>query len=352
METGTAQRWLELSQELNQAHDVEDLLCRLLSEAVALSGADGGVARVHGPREMALLQHDGHWEWLTNGDLSSNGRSAPLLPMRLRERLSVASTVVLPLPAGEEETGAVLVLYSRKPGGVSASVAPRLAELVALGTVALGRVTTYQRLHEMGQRLIDAQEAERTRLAGELHDSAGQSLAALKLSLSLLRRRLGAENANAGLLEESVALVDTVNQEIQSISRALQPPLLGGASLGASMGRLCKEVAGQSGLDIHYEGEPAPPLQERVATAFYRFLQDALANVVEHAGATEVLVRLEQDEDRLSLLVFDNGVGLEPDQPLGAGVRSLQERFELMGGEVSIAAPKSGGMVLVARYPL
>jgi signal transduction histidine kinase len=352
METGTAQRWLELSQELNQAHDVEDLLCRLLSEAVALSGADGGVARVHGPREMALLQHDGHWEWLSNGDLSNGGRSAPLLPMRLRERLSVASTVVLPLPAGDEETGAVLVLYSRKPGGVSATVAPRLAELVALGTVALGRVTTYQRLHEMGQRLIDAQEAERKRLAGELHDSASQSLTALKLSLSMLRKRLGEANPNAELLDESVGLVDTVNQEIESIAKALQPPMFGGASLGTSMRYLCQYVAKQSGVDIHYEGEPAPPLEERIATAFYRFLQDALTNIVEHAGATEVLARLEQDEDTLALLVFDNGVGLEPDQPLGAGVRRLQERFELMGGEVSIAAPKAGGMVLVARYPL
>lgn len=351
MESVTAQRWLELSQELNQAHDVEDLLCRLLSEAVALSGADGGVARIHGPREMALLQHDGHWEWLSNGDLHG-GRSAPLLPMRLRERLSVASTVVLPLPAGDAATGAVLVLYSRKPGGVSAAAAPQLAELAALGTVALGRVTTHQRLHEMSQRLIDAQEEERKRLADQLDDSAGQTLTALKFSLTALRKRLGEDEANAETLDESIRMLDTVNREIQALSRVLQPPLLGGSSLGASLRNLCRDVAQQSGLDIHYEGESPPPLSERVNIAFYRFLQEALTNVAQNAGASEVLVRLEQEDEMLALLVFDNGVSLDGDQPLGAGIRSLQERFELVGGEVSIAAPRAGGRVLVARYPL
>lgn len=352
MTTGTAQRWLRLSQELNEAQDFEEVLCRLLSEAVALTGADGGVVRVQEPEEMALLKHNGDWEWLAGDDLDSNGSSEPLLPAGLRERLGVVSTLVLPLAVGGEEMGAVLVLFSRQLGVLPAETAPRLAELVALGTLALGRVATYRRLSDVSQQLVDAQEEERKRLARELHDSAGQSLTALKLALSLLQKQMGGESSHAPLLDEAVELVSTVQEEIQAITLALQPPVLATAGLNGSLRGLCHEFGRQSGLRITFEGVDMAPVDERAGTAIYRLLQQVLANVARHAGATEVAVRLQREGERLSLAVRIDGAGMGPDQPPGSGLRGLGERFELIGGNVEIKRPPDGGTEVVGTYRL
>jgi signal transduction histidine kinase len=348
MTAGTAQRWLQLSQQLNEAQDVEEVLCRLLSEAVALTGADGGVVRVHEPEDLALLKHNGDWEWLADDDLDGNGGGEPLLPAGLRERLGVASTLKLPLAAGGAEMGAVLVLFSRQLGVLPEATAPRLAELVALGTLALGRVATHQRLHGFSQRLVDAQEEERGRLARELHDSAGQSLTALKLALSLLQKRIGAESSHAPLMDEAVELVNTVQEEIQAMSLALQPPMLATAGLNGSLRGLCHEFGRQSGLRISFEGVDMAPLDERASTAFYRLLQEALANVARDDRATVVTVRLQHAGDMLSLVVRDDGAG----RPPGPGLRALRERFEVTGGIVEITTSPDAGTEVVGTYRL
>lgn len=229
----------------------------------------------------------------------------------------------------------------------------RLDEMAGLAAAALERKTAYARLREMSQRLVEAQEAERRRLALELHDSAGQLLTALKLGLSLLERRLGPDNPHAPLLSDALEMVDTVHEEIRAISRALQPPALARAGLDGSLRSLCSDFARQTGVQIAYQGDEPPELDVQVATTFYRFLQEALTNVRRHAQAQQVVVWLQVREDELCLSVRDDGVGLRDDAlPRHGGLQGLRERFELIGGVVDIEAVEEGGTCVAGRYPL
>ncbi|MEP7359144.1 MAG: sensor histidine kinase [Anaerolineales bacterium] len=209
---------------------------------------------------------------------------------------------------------------------------------------------------ELLRRVVTAQEAERQRVARELHDATGQSLTALGLGLRGVSVSLQGEApsppAAALKLRQLETLVDSSLDELRGLIADLRPSHLDDLGLAAALRWYAKDVQQRTGLEVsvEIEGEPRQP-GGPVRTALFRIAQEALTNVQKHSGAAQAWVRLTFAADGLRLQVDDNGRGLGASAPGGRaawGLVGMQERAELLGGHFEIGArPGSGTRVCV-----
>ena len=220
--------------------------------------------------------------------------------------------------------------------------------------------TGQQRLRRIAQRLVSVQEEERRRLSRELHDSAGQSLTALQLNLSLVRESLPPQDDDVRQgLDEVLQMANMAYEEIRAVSHALRPPALDAVGLDQALASLCRDFARHAALTVDYQGLELPPLPDTVATSYYRFLQEGLTNVARHANADQVRVNLNYADGVLSLVVEDNGAGFSPADisstakpGQGVGLLGIRERFELLGGALQVESQPGQGTRLVGRCPV
>ncbi|MCI0395952.1 MAG: GAF domain-containing sensor histidine kinase [Chloroflexi bacterium] len=225
-----------------------------------------------------------------------------------------------------------------------------------LGQVQAGQ----ERLRIMAQRVVSAQEDERRRLSKELHDEAGQTLTALKINLGLIRNNL--PDSADGLRQQLGDLLEWTEETMQRLrllAYDLRPPALESLSFHEAMENLTRDFAGRTGLAIHYEGQELPPLPDTTAASLYRFVQEALTNVVKHAQAGEVQVELHLENQILTLGVSDNGRGFVVPEVISRasvsqnmGLAGMQERLELIGGQLKIDSRPGRGTRLVATVKL
>jgi signal transduction histidine kinase len=216
-----------------------------------------------------------------------------------------------------------------------------------------------ERLRNLTRQVVTAQEEERRRISRELHDEAGQALTALKISLDIIRVSLPAEQADIrAQLAETITLADDTMEQIRLLAHDLRPPVLDAIGLHLSLENFCADFARRTGLIIHYEGVELPTLTDTMRISFYRFLQEALANAAKHAQATQIWVTLQQTMDMAILAVKDDGKGFSADDGLGlkhttgVGLPGMQERFELLGGQLEIRSTPDLGTALLASVPL
>ena len=213
---------------------------------------------------------------------------------------------------------------------------------------------------ELYGRVVGAQEAERQRIARELHDETGQSLTAIGMGMHAVGASLTSDPEKASQrLRELEALVDRSLNELQRLIADLRPSHLDDLGLPAALRWYAGEVQGRTALKIGVEvfGEPRS-LPGAVNTALFRIAQEALTNVVRHAGATTVRIRVRYGEDGINLHVGDDGRGFDP-RPIGArerpawGLLGIEERATLLGGSATIRSrPGDGTEVEVAvPYP-
>lgn len=215
-----------------------------------------------------------------------------------------------------------------------------------------------ERMRHMAQRVVQAQEKERERIARELHDEAGQSLTSLKISLDLIRSMLPEELSNIrGNLDDVLQLTDKTMSNLRLLSHNLRPPGLDMYGLDAALAGLCQDFETHTPLKITYRGTELPDLAALPALSLYRFAQEALTNVAKHAGATEVQMTLTEDSDKITLKIVDDGQGfippdLDEDSPVqGAGLVGMVERLEMVEGHLHIQSTPGKGTRLVAVVP-
>jgi signal transduction histidine kinase len=191
-------------------------------------------------------------------------------------------------------------------------------------------------------RVIETQERERRRLAQDLHDRTAGGLTSVLFSLRRLERDVQDERQRAALAEARGG-VATAIEDVRDLIADLRPKVLDDFGLGAALERLCETTARRSGLAIRAElPEGLDELPPRFATAAYRITQEALGNVVRHAGATSVDVAASLDGPQLVLTVEDDGQGFGPGT-LGYGVEGMIERARMVGGRVDLERPAAGG---------
>ncbi|MEX2196612.1 MAG: sensor histidine kinase [Thermoleophilaceae bacterium] len=189
-------------------------------------------------------------------------------------------------------------------------------------------------------------EAERRRIALELHDSAKQRVHAAHLVLSSLRRGLDGEPAAAGV-DQAMSELRAATADMETSLRELRTPLEG-RGLQDAVRRRADELASAGGVPIEVRGH-VPELPTFVAAHAFRVAGEAMTNAVRHAHAGRVVVELAGDEDHLRVVVSDDGRGLpERPRPGSHGLRSMAARAETLGGSFSVE-PGPGGCGTVVR---
>lgn len=211
------------------------------------------------------------------------------------------------------------------------------------------------KLKELTQRVFDAQEEERGRVARELHDGISQVLVGVKYALDVARRRVSQGDTRAAVtLEKGVDHLATAIQEVRRISRDLRPGVLDDLGLGPAIKALADDFHTRTGIETRFETVVfRNRLDQDAKIALYRIAQEALTNVERHAGATCVDIDLRGHRLGATLRISDNGQGLpEVQEPhAGIGLRNMQERMDQLGGGLRILSSRSG-TVIEAQVPL
>lgn len=209
------------------------------------------------------------------------------------------------------------------------------------------------KLKALAQKVVDAQEEERSRVARELHDSISQILVSVKFMLQRARRDPGPGPA-LDRAEENLNLAIT---EVRRISHDLRPGLLDDLGLSKALQNLGEDFAARTGIEVEIRTTAFKNLLPAEAkTALYRIAQEALTNVERHAGARHVRLGVQGNPTGIELEIVDDGTGFDPAglkssrKPLGIGLRNMQERIERFGGRLVIDSGAEGTRVL-ARLP-
>lgn len=229
--------------------------------------------------------------------------------------------------------------YAAEAFGLSVSEAPPLRMRGEQEGFAYSRFS---------QRILQAQEDERKRIARELHDGISQEV--LLAQMSLREVRYAPPEKWPELLESANVRLRDVISHIGAMTKALRPPSLDEFGLAAAMRELCRSCEGAFGIPISADIEDVPDFGEASEVAFYRVFQEALTNACKYSGAQLISVFLGTVPDGYLLKVADDGSGFDSDDVLvqgtGFGLQGMSERASLIGAELTVdAKPGSGTTV-------
>jgi PAS domain S-box-containing protein len=209
---------------------------------------------------------------------------------------------------------------------------------------------SHERLRALSRRLLEVQEAERGRLARDLHDGLGQMLALLKLQMQRMGRKHEGE-AVQRTFDESAEQVAATLDELRRIARDLRPAPMQDRGLSEAVREYAAAMSRRTDLQVDVEGDYAEPMSENVGDELYRITQECLTNCLKHSGARRVVVTLAEGGDRYLLVVADDGRGMSPEAPSGLGLVTIRERAELLGGNCDITASANGGTRVEVSVP-
>lgn len=215
------------------------------------------------------------------------------------------------------------------------------------------------RLMRLSRKVLEAQEAERRRVARDLHDEIGQALTAINLNLQGVREA-PPHVSSERLIVDALAILKEVTRAVRNLALDLRPSLLDELGLSAAAKWYIKRQGERAGWHTDFvlkEWPEAPPYD--VSITCFRILQEALTNAAKHAEATSVGVELSQQTGVLSLTVRDNGVGFDPaamqmtaQHGSSLGLLSMQERANLMGGSLSFTSTVHEGTCISVTLPI
>jgi PAS domain S-box-containing protein len=212
-----------------------------------------------------------------------------------------------------------------------------------------------QELREIYGQMHQVREAERTRIARELHDELAQWLTALKMDVSWIASRLPAqEQALMTRTQRMKGVVDNTVAAVRRIAADLRPVMLDDLGFVPAIENLLYELSERAGIMVSLQGDKEDiDVQEPLATAVYRMVQEALTNVARHSGAKSVEVKVLRSAHKLYVSVRDNGKGLKPDPNRKSyGLLGIRERARTLGGDARIYSPPEGGTVVEIEVPL
>lgn len=214
-----------------------------------------------------------------------------------------------------------------------------------------------QLLQKQAKLLVETQEQERVKLARDLHDGVGQSLAALKLQLGMIAQKIKVEHPESllsGQIERTVNLTAETIEEIRGVLFNLKPALLQEKGLAPAIEVLLKNLEKTSGIRFeYYLLAPMPAWEEAASLNLYRIIQECLTNVLKHSQATEITVNFSKLRSNLFLFqISDNGQGFSLKKvQAGLGLNSIQERLKMLGGNLQISTEEGKGTSLMMEVP-
>jgi PAS domain S-box-containing protein len=221
--------------------------------------------------------------------------------------------------------------------------------------VLITDLTSQKQQLEFASRLQSMQDEERRRLARELHDSVGQTLAALSMNIAVVQAQSDKlDSSGARAVSENAHLVEQVSREIRTISHLLHPPLLDIAGLASALRWYVDGFSERSNIKVDLEiPSDFGRLPDELEIAIFRIVQECLTNIHRHSGSTTATIRLHQEAGHLSVQVQDSGKGIRPEKHRelielgrgGVGFAGMRERLRPLGGTLEIKSDESGTVV-------
>jgi len=209
---------------------------------------------------------------------------------------------------------------------------------------------------QLAATLQSNHEESRAAMARRVHDEIGQNLTAAKIDLTLGLRKLAAEEEGARVrMQSAITLIDQTIQIARDISMELRPAILDHVGLHAAMQWQLKQFQSRSGIAVHFvESEDPPGLSRPCKIVLFRVLQEALTNILRHAHAGEVYVRLALEATGVTLIIEDNGAGFDPQRVSGRslGILGMRERLRSVGGQLELSNTPARGARVVAVVPV
>jgi signal transduction histidine kinase len=213
--------------------------------------------------------------------------------------------------------------------------------------------------NRLARSALRVQEDERRRIARELHDGIGQNLTAIKHQLAVLQAQLSDRaGAEAERLGTCIELCAQTLEDTRQLSRLLRPQVLDDLGLGAALHWLARTLESPGRLQVAVHLEELPELDAEIQTLLFRISQEALANTVKYANASDALLRLGARGGRVLLTVWDNGGGFDvaaaeraARQGRGSGLAAMRERLGLYGGALRIDSDAESGTWLRISVP-
>jgi PAS domain S-box-containing protein len=344
------------------------------------SRLDAGILAVHSPNSsafapgtsfrvadfgisMQLLQRG--QTLVIDDSLGVAGPPNAVLALRLA---GLRSMICVPLTVQNELIGA-LTLAGREPGMFGPAQRDIVREVSAPLAIAIHNARLFQQVHEarerlelLSRRLLEGQEADRRYIARELHDEIGQALTAIKISVQTAQRSLAAGTglgAASGSLADCIGIVDQALRQVRTLSLDLRPSMLDDLGLESALRWYVDRQTQRAGLECRFDargyGQRASPELE---IACYRIAQEAITNIIRHAGAKKIQLDLRCEAGKLELTVRDDGTGFDvatarayAAQGHSLGLISMEERASLAGGQFTIISTPDSGTAIRVVFP-
>ena len=214
-----------------------------------------------------------------------------------------------------------------------------------------------RQVRTLAAQLITAQESERRRISILLHDDVGQSIAALGLAISNIKRRLPfASEPVSSELDRVGGQIRDLTVQIRQLSHQLHPEILDHVGLVKALESYVLEFGNEEQITINYSAEvTTSPIRQEVAVCVYRTALEAIRNASKHSGATTANVTLKETDGFLELKVADSGHGFDVElarHGSGLGLVSSEERVRLLHGSLEIRSDSQSGTCVIARVPI
>jgi len=281
-------------------------------------------------------------------------RTSPPSKARLRERLGAEAALVVPLLFRGRAVG-ILVALDREAGEVEFDHED-LRLLQSFATSAATAVATAQTVEsDRLRQQVEVAESERQRWARELHDDTLQGLAAIRISLATALQSKGErrEALIESAAEETMAQLEGQINELNRLINDLRPAALERLGLAGALQALAEETGARGGLEVEVGIEIDDASGGDEERLVYRLVQEALTNVVKHAGASRVEVSVRQEDCKVEIAIRDDGEGFDPAASSGGrGLIGMRERIELLGGRIAVTSEPGGGTEIAATVPL
>jgi len=266
--------------------------------------------------------------------------------------LQMRTALYVPLLLRDEAIGVITARDKVAADGRFTHEDLRLAEVFAQRAsvaVELSRLVARDAL----QRVVTAQEAERRRLARELHDETGQALTSILLGLRTVDDAQGEEAKHAAVTEVR-DLVRSTLQDVRQLAVDLRPTALDDFGLVAALERLTASFSESTRIAVDFEAHLPQRLTPELETALYRIVQEALTNIVKHARARRVSVVLARKPGSVTAVIEDDGIGFDVGSARadGLGLVGMRERVALLGGRLAVESSPDAGTTLLAEVPL
>ena len=281
------------------------------------------------------------------------------------DQMGIKSRLIVPLVVGKLTIGGLAVNETQPRQWNEDEI--RLLSLIAnTAAQALERARLFkqvqggrERLQSLSRQLAQAQEIERRNLARELHDQLGQALTAIKINLNAIKIQAG-EASTTTLIEKVIVATDHAIEQTRNLSLDLRPSVLDDLGLWAALRWYFHRHASQTEITLYFEAaETELRFPAHIETTCFRVAQEAFTNILRHAQAHQVSVRITPEKNALELEIRDDGIGFDvaaafaqADAGISLGLINMQERADLENGSLTIKSAPGEGTSLVLRLPI